>query len=182
MKITWALVAAMVLTATGCASETGTGQSSESRPPSASVVTPSQFPTPTGVPPSLAPVPYGPTTLTSGAETCDVEADTATCTVTNTDPRVAGTVVYTWNTVKWGDMVNGSLVQWGRGRLVNSGGTWDGRYSGIWTPATGDIINFWYEGTGGYAGLSYYMTYEFPQTGLYWHTRGLIFPGKPPTP
>jgi len=182
MSRRWVVTGAVLVTLSACAGGSGSGGAAESTQPSIGIVSPSVFPTPTGRPPSLAPVAYGPTTLTSGAETCDVELDTATCTVTNTDPRVAGTVVYTWNNEKWGDMFHGSLVQWGRGRLVNSGGAWDGRYSGIWTSGTGDIINFWYVGTGGYAGLSYYMTTEFPQNDLSLQTRGLIFPGTPPTP
>ena len=49
------------------------------------------------------------------------------------------------------------------------------------TSETGDILTFWYVGTGGYAGLSYYMWQTVPVGGV-GQTHGLIFPGKPPTP
>jgi hypothetical protein len=146
-----------------------------------------------------APVAYGPTVLVEGEEDCDLaypahgtwttDADGAThvregwftCTVTNNDPRVAGTSLYTWNADRWGTSeTNGSMVQWGAQRIENSGGAWESTYVGIYTSETGDVVFRLFTGTGDYAGLSYFMwTAAFGTT---WATQGLIFPSTIPTP
>lgn len=146
-----------------------------------------------------APVVLGSALLVEGEEDCDLsypvhgtwttDADGAThvrdgwftCTVTNNDPRVAGTSLYTWNADRWGTSeTNGSMVQWGAQRIENAGGAWESTYVGIYTSETGDIVHRLFTGTGDYAGLSYFMwTSAFGTT---WATQGLIFPGTVPAP
>lgn len=95
------------------------------------------------------------------------------------DPRVSGTVTGDWNADAWGKGVqDGALVQWGTLRLQNSGGVWVGRYTGTYSSKRGDIILAWFQGSGGYAGLSYSQQL----TGFSkWQFTGLIYPGSPPT-
>jgi hypothetical protein len=160
---------------------------------------------PTGTPPSTAPaastttapgepIVYGPTTFVSGQEACTF-TDTVhatwttapdgtvrvrngwfTCVVTSDDPRVAGSGRYTWNADRWGQENHGAMTQWGITRIRNSGGTWVGRYQGIYTSGTGDVVFSLLTGTGDYAGLSYYR-WENKTFGTTWPTEGLIFPG-----
>ena len=59
-------------------------------------------------------------------------------------------------------------------------GAWQGRGSGVASqPGYGDIIAFWYTGTGDYASLSYLEQWTGSDP---WAIQGLIFPGDPPTP
>ena len=44
-------------------------------------------------------------------------------------------------------------------------------------PEHGDIIEIWYTGIGGYAGLSYFEQWTDANP---WTLQGLIFPGDPP--
>ena len=101
------------------------------------------------------------------------------CTVTTDDPRVDGTETAPWNMDLWGTADNGALVQWGTSRLENVAGAWEGAGSGVYSSDRGDIIAFWYKGTGSYAGLSYFELWTGSDP---WTIRGLIFPGNPPTP
>ena len=73
-----------------------------------------------------------------------------------------------------------SRVQWATVRLENAGGAWEGRLSGVASlPGRGDIMEFWYRGTGGYEGLSYF---ELVTGSEPWKIQGQIFPGDPPPP
>ena len=185
----WAAI--VILTATGCASGAGSGASSTSASLAPSVSESSPY-----VWPTASSIPYAASTLVAGTESCGLDdgkmstdADgtehyrggSATCSVTNTDPRVAGGAIYTWEKDVWPTNDGYGQTQWGAGRLENAGGAWVGTYTGIATSETGDILTFWYTGTGGYKGLSYYMwfTVHFTETG---QTHGLIFPGTPPKP
>ena len=65
---------------------------------------------------------------------------------------------------------------WGTARLENAGGAWEGTGSGVYSSDRGDIIAFWYRGTGGYAGLSYFELWTGSDP---WKIRGQILPGDP---
>jgi hypothetical protein len=106
---------------------------------------------------------------------------TFACTQTVNDPRVSGAYAATWNLDWWGtsDRSNGALVQWGTVRLVNAGGVWEGRATGVYSTDRGDIIATWYKGIGGYAGLAYFT---LESGGGPWTIQGQLFPGNPPTP
>ena len=105
------------------------------------------------------------------------------CQMRTDDPRVSGThSTTTWNADIWGpsDLSRGEVVQWASVRLENDGGAWKGRLTGVASLAdVGDIIVIWYEGTGGYAGLSYFEQWTERDP---WTIQGLIFPGEAPTP
>jgi hypothetical protein len=105
------------------------------------------------------------------------------CVDRTNDPRVSGTATGTWSMDVWGNPSRGigAGVQWGTMRLVNEGGTWEGKLSGVASlPEPGDTIVIWYTGIGGYAGLAYFqlITGHYPT----WEIQGQIFPGDPPTP
>ncbi|MFI5041368.1 MAG: hypothetical protein ACHQNA_05890 [Acidimicrobiales bacterium] len=155
--------------------------------------TPITAPTPAMAPEALA---YGPATSVTGATDCrtlddgtvttdpdgtiHTRAGTLECTDTVNDPRVSGTYTGSWGSDRWGNgPSHGALVQWGRVRLVNAGGAWNGRFAGSYSSDRGDTIVTWYTGTGGYAGLAYFevLTGFGP-----WSIQGLIFPGSPPNP
>lgn len=108
------------------------------------------------------------------------------CTDTANDPRVSGNVSGSFDSDAWGeDWSLGVIVEWGTIRLENSGGAWEGTWSGVYTAETGDMITNWYTGTGAYAGLSYYQFVHAPPgtvaSGIQYD--GVIFPGGlPPRP
>ena len=162
-------------------------------------------PTPTVAPGAATPEPtpepydFGPATIVAGTEACDVKEGTETvtedgtrqnrgwiltCVDTNNDPRVTGTATYSWNYDMWGSGMEFAHVQWGSGRLENAGGAWEGTLTGSFSTANGDVILFWFEGTGGYEGLSYGMWAVLPtaEAGWTYPVKGLIFPGSPPAP
>jgi hypothetical protein len=125
------------------------------------------------------PIVYGPTALVSSQESCTLsdEVSGLTCKVTSNDPRVAGTARYLLHQTRWGDPDNGAAVAGGAARLTNPGGAWVGRWEGIYTSETGDVVTWLLDGTGDYAGLSYYR-WEYKQSGLDWATEGLIYPSN----
>jgi len=170
--------------------------------PSAPVATRTPAPTPvrtTEPAPTATPTPiaYGPVSVFTGSETCDVgegvttnDADGArharggslACTDTANDPRMSGTVTGTWEYDAWGVMsgrIPGALVQWGAVRLINDDGAWEGRLTGTYSVDRGDTYTIWYTGTGGYTGLA---AFELATGRGPWTTEGMIFPGSPPTP
>ena len=160
--------------------------------PTAVVATPTPTPAPT-----QGAVSYGPVSVFTGSETCDIGEGATTndadgtrharggsiaCTDTANDPRMSGTVTGTWEYDAWGVMsgrIPGALVQWGAVRLVNDGGAWEGRLTGTYSVDRGDIIAIWYTGTGGYTGLA---AFELATGREPWTTQGQVFPGNPPTP
>jgi hypothetical protein len=141
----------------------------------------------------------GPVAWVTGTATCPVldlgdfstdsegvghwRGGTVRCITSTDDARVSGTHTSTsWQADWWGDIALGSgqLVQWATVRLENEGGAWEGRLTGVASvPDVGDIIEIWYTGTGGYAGLSYFEQWTKADP---WTLQGLIFPGEPPTP
>jgi hypothetical protein len=154
--------------------------------PSAAVATPT---------PTSTPVTYGPVTLVTGTHQCPgVNWDWTTdpdgtlhlrdlpieCTDTTDDPRVSGTHTASANMDVWGTLDNGAGVQWASVRLENAGGAWEGRQLGVASlPGLGDTMEFWYPGTGGYEGLSYFALITGSEP---WKIQGQIFPGDPPPP
>jgi hypothetical protein len=165
--------------------------------PSAAVLTPAPKPTvtattaPTPTPTAIA---YGPASVVSGIEKCNLSEGTVTtgpgdtlhsrggtveCVDQTNDPRVNGTFTGTFLSDRWGSPIPAALVQWGTVRLVNAGGTWEGSFTGVYSADRGDIITYWWTGTGGYDGLAYFeqTTGTSP-----WPIRGMIFPGDPPNP
>ena len=93
------------------------------------------------------------------------------------DPRVAGTVTGTWNSDRWGNPADGAITQWGEATITNENGTWEASYNGIWTSTLGDVITRWWQGSGDYEGLTFYMAATGKSA---WEWVGLIYPGTPP--
>lgn len=93
------------------------------------------------------------------------------------DPRVSGT----WTVgLTWQGNASGSLaVEYGTSKMTNAGGTWTGTFSGVgWDGGNASDITLWAVGSGGYAGLSYYVHLRTSySTG---ELRGLVFRGSPP--
>jgi hypothetical protein len=167
--------------------------------PPAPAATPTVAPGASTPEPTPAPYDYGPATIVAGIEACDTTEGTETvtedgtkqsrgwiltCTDTSNDPRVTGPVTYSWNYDMWGGGMEFAHVQWGSGRLENAGGAWDGTLTGSFSTKNGDVILFWFEGTGGYEGLSYAMWAVLPtaEAGWTYPVKGLVFPGSPPAP
>ena len=98
-------------------------------------------------------------------------------TLISNDARVAGTVTGTWNTDRWGAPGHGGFIQWGEATITNENGTWEAAYNGIWTSASGDVLTRWWQGTGAYEGLTFYMAAS-GESILEWS--GFIYPGTPP--
>ena len=161
--------------------------------PSAATATPTSIGSPSATPAASGPITYGPVTEITGAGTCPTadlgsgttdaagmthyRGGTFKCTMTTDDPRVDGTETASWNMDLWGTAEDGALVQWGSARLENEGGAWEGTGSGVYSSDRGDIIAFWYKGTGGYAGLGYFELWTGKEP---WNIRGEIFPSDPP--
>ena len=144
---------------------------------------------------SPTPATFGPVTLVTGTHQCpggtwDWTTDpdgtlhlrdlAIECTDTTNDPRVSGTHIASANMDVWGTLDNGAGVQWASVRLENDGGAWEGRQLGVASlPGLGDTMEFWYTGTGGYEGLSYFALVTGSEP---WKIRGQIFPRDPPPP
>jgi hypothetical protein len=119
--------------------------------------------------------------LVTGADgTVHARKGTAQVRLTCSDPRLTATGSESWESDRWGTGAgNGALVQWGRSRYTNAGGSWAGHYSGVYTSSTSDLITWWLEGEGGYQGLSVFLWITESNSGRW---QGLIFPGTPPSP
>jgi hypothetical protein len=155
------------------------------------MATPGYLPTPTGTPEAID---YGPVSVFAGEEDCDVSGVFGTvtdegdghqhsrngnvkCTDTVNEPRMNGDYAATWNMDHWDGPGNGALVQWGASRLNAGGSPWEGRATGVYSGDRGDIIVWWWTGTGKYAGLACFELV----TGMGpWSMQGQIFPGSPP--
>ena len=144
---------------------------------------------------SPKPVGFGPVTVVTGTHACPgvnwkwttdpdgtlrITDQPIECTDTTNDPRVSGTHTASANMDVWGALDNGAGVQWASVRLENAGGAWEGRQLGVASlPGLGDTMEFWYRGTGGYEGLSYFALVTGSEP---WKIRGEIFPGDAPPP
>lgn len=165
------------------------------------VETTASQPTATATTGLAGPIVYGPTVLVEGWEECRldpmVRQPTVTtdpdgtvlfrdgrfeCTVTNSDPRVAGTAYHTLNMNRWAT-TKGSQVAWGTVRIENEGGVWESVEGvAVYTSEWGDVFTALFRGTGDYGGLAYYL-WAVETFGPTWPTKGLIFPtdtGPPP--
>lgn len=153
----------------------------------------------TATPPAGATPVYRTAVVVNGTRTCSDLTDYGTyairadgsmynrngrveCTDTSSDPRVAGTEVETFDSVRWGEFgTTGTMIVRGTVRLTNAGGSWVGVDSGMFDFVTGETHTRWCAGTGGYAGLSYF--FSIASGGDTTKTHGLIFPGTfPPKP
>ena len=185
MRTALAALAVVALSLSGCSGGTDERTATTPGSPPTSAVTPTP-------PPSV--ISYGPVTLVTGTDTFTLDHGSSTTdpdgtmhyrgggfrsTLKSDDKRVSGTQVATWSTDRWGTPYDGALVQWGTSRITNSGGGWVGRYTGVYTPKTYDMITWWFTGTGGYRGLSMYM-WETTSGGFEATFNALIFPGRPP--
>ena len=146
--------------------------------------------------PAPSAISYGPVTSVAGTSDCQIGTGTMTtgtdgvehyreapvnCIDTSNDPRASGTFTASWNVEWWGtDGNTGANVQWGTAKLVNAGGAWEGRGTGVYSTDRGGTIVIWFKGTGGYAGLTYFWEGTGPASP--WIIHGLIHPGEPPTP
>lgn len=181
-------VAAMVLA--GCASDT------DDRPATSKTSASSSNSDVTTTPPPPPPtaIDYGPVTLVTGSDTFSYDEGRVKkdpdgtshsrhgwyrSTLKSNDERVTGTHVATWNSDRWGTLYDGALIQWGTARITTRGGGWVGRYTGIYTSKTHDVLTWWFTGTGGYEGLSMYL-WEETSGGFEATFHALIFPGDPP--
>lgn len=185
------LLASVVLSGCSGDAEEQTASPSASQSASSSASASAVSPTPR-LP--LGTVTYGPVTLVTGTDTFTLDEGRVTkepdgsshgrqgwfrSTLTSDDERVSGTAVSTWSTDRWGTEYDGAAVQWGRSRITNPGGRWVGRYTGVYTPETHDMLTWWFTGTGGYEGLSMYM-WETTSGGFEATFHALVFPGEPP--
>jgi len=151
-------------------------------------------PTPTPTPPPLA---VGPATIVKGLEReCHLTGGTATsdpdgtrhtrdmtvrCVDTVNDPRVSGTFTGSWNEDVYGAAgVDATIPVWGKVRMENAGGGWDGQVSGVSIGGGSAEIVIWWTGTEGYAGLGYWE--HVTGYGAPWTIEGVILPGPPPAP
>lgn len=180
----------------GCAATTTQSPQPTAASPSATQ-TPVAMPSPTPIATATrTAVAHGPAAVVTGTEDCgDLDPvwttdpagsmharnQTIHCTDTTDDLRVTGSHVASWSMDAWGDLNVPAAAgfQWGTVRLENTGGAWEGRFTGVASlPEPGDTIAIWYEGTGGYAGLSYFELITGPC--CVYQIQGQIFPGDPP--
>lgn len=187
MRAMAAALAATVLVVSGCSGGTDDEAKTTGTRSSSPAVTVAPAAPPTSVD-------YGPVTLVTGTDTFSLDEGRVRSdpdgtshsrgggfrsTLESDDERVSGTHVATWSTDRWGTQYDGALVQWGKSRITNAGGAWVGRYTGIYTPKTHDMMTWWFTGTGGYEGLTMYM-WETTSGGFEATFRALVFPGEPP--
>ena len=96
------------------------------------------------------------------------------------DPRVTGRGLITLNIDAYRDAEGGSLglqVRYGRMRLENEDGAWEGRFTGRLTDG-GFTQTYWLVGEDAYEGLTYVVSAG--GNGPVWLSTGLIYPGTPP--
>ncbi len=189
LRLSTACLAAVV--AVGCAAASSSPSASSPPDPSPSVT----------AAPASTPLLAGTMTIVSGrefyavansgTETTDNDIRkgrglTLSCTDEANDPRVSGTTTDTWNYdfyFSTGAMVPTVGVDWGTRRLVNEGGAWEGSIIGVVFPGPRDEMTFWLKGSGGYAGLTYYMHVGAVATidanGMSYSFEGIIFEGSP---
>jgi hypothetical protein len=187
MRAMGVALAAAALVVTGCSGGTGDEERTAGTRSSSPAVTVAPAAPPTSVD-------YGPVTLVTGTDTFSLDEGRVRSdpdgtshsrggefrsTLESDDERVSGTHVATWSTDRWGTVYDGALVQWGKSRITNAGGGWVGRYTGIYTPKTHDVMTWWFTGTGGYEGLSMYL-WETTSGGFEATFHALVFPGEPP--
>ena len=101
-----------------------------------------------------------------------------TTTALMSDPRVSGTGTWRVNA----DSYSTTGPRWGKYRLENGGGAWDGTCSGsagIGSSGDGAAWSCWLTGSGAYNGYSYYLSATSSGSGTI-DVRGVIVPAPPP--
>jgi hypothetical protein len=96
------------------------------------------------------------------------------------DPRASGRGTITLNVDAFSGPdgnLSGAQVRFGRMRLENDGGAWEGAFAGRFSGGR-FIQTYWLRDEGGYAGLTYVVTAG--GQGPVWLSEGLIYPGSPP--
>ena len=182
---------AAVVTATPAAVSTATPA-----PTPAPTASPTTAPSPTGTP---SPATRGKFTIVSGVEEY-LPQDTGSITTEDgvdkgrgltlknvdvaNDPRVSGTTTETWN-FDFAGLPPAAGLDWGTRRLENEGGAWEGIVLGAAFPGHREELTMWLAGSGGYAGLTYYMhaftSGSAAQSGAY-PFEGIIYEGTIPMP
>lgn len=117
------------------------------------------------------------TRTTSSDGTYEILDGTITYTVISNDARVSGTGTGTWHGNRWGTSSDGAIIQWGEETITNENGTWETTFDGFWTSSLGDVITYWWQGTGDYESLTFHMVTTGDSA---WEWVGLIYPGTPP--
>jgi hypothetical protein len=98
--------------------------------------------------------------------------------LTMSDPRLTGHQWSDWNIDEFAPHPNGAVYVGNMG-VVNDEGSWEGTFSGVEYPGTGDDhLQGLLFGEGAYRGLSAMLYYT--ETDGRWEVEGLVFPGKPP--
>ena len=163
------------------------------------VATPTASPTPTPSPtPSVAPT--APALVTGTGSSTGRSPGTATpgedgtahwqgividVVTTMDDPRVSGT-----GTFRLSSDASGQLgFVWGTFHLDAAGGSWEGTCTGaMWEGLTpfydgvaGATQSCWLQGTGSYAGMTFYLSYRFAGVSGPDALLGTIAPAKPPS-
>jgi len=98
----------------------------------------------------------------------------------SSDPRVSGeaTITLDIDAYRGGEGTSfGGQVRYGRMRLENEDGAWEGDFTGRLS-ASGFLQTYWLAGEGAYAGWSYVVTAG--GNGDVWFSDGLIYPGAVP--
>ena len=98
----------------------------------------------------------------------------------SSDPRVEGTGTITLNVDAFrgpDGVLGSSQVRYGRMRIENEGGSWEGSFAG--RLSNGRFLQtYWLRGRDGYDGFTYVVTAG--GDGPVWASEGLIYPGSPP--
>ncbi len=112
-------------------------------------------------------------TSTKVGDVTQMRGGTTSSVMTMNDRRVTGTMTY----VNSLDVHANVGSEWGTGRLVNDGGTWEGNCTGMaWEAGNRAAGSCSLVGTGGYTGYLYYFQHTYGAAGL--NVQGFILPGS----
>jgi hypothetical protein len=95
------------------------------------------------------------------------------------DPRVSGTGTYQLSAGASGSLgfASGTL------RLVTADGAWAGTCTGsVWDGPSAGALSCWLQGSGPYAGMTYYLNHRLRGGSAPDDLLGTILPGEPPSP
>jgi hypothetical protein len=94
------------------------------------------------------------------------------------DPRVDGTVTFTFSV----DLYGSAASEWGTMKVENKAGSWDGPCTGAtWKAGDGIVLSCWLTGSGAYDGYTYYKQASKEPTDQFATIVGAVYPGEPPT-
>ena len=98
-------------------------------------------------------------------------------TDTMNDPRVDGTVMFTFSV----DLYGVAASEWGTMKVENKNGSWDGPCTGgVWSNGAGIAWSCWLTGSGAYDGYTYYKQTQMDPTDEFATVVGVVYPGEPP--